>query len=586
MTPSEHRLPGFIELAELGSGAQGEVVLARHESGGGPVAIKYLAPGLLGDTAAWSVFRAEAQMLKRVDNPHVARLLDYLESPWGAAIILEAVPGRPLRKVLDEREGPLAPEAALATLKGSLLGLAAAHAAGVVHRDYKPANVLVQDDGQSKLIDFGVAVLTGQGGHAGTPAYMAPEQWAGEPATPATDLYAATCVFVECVTGEKPFGGTTLTELKTSHEEGFASFDRVPEPLRPLVRRGLTKSPGERVWNAYEFVGELETAAVQAYGPDWERRGLLALGVVAAAVVAAVPLALLSGALLTPGASATGAMAATTAGHVSAGLAQGATSVDTMAKAGTSASKGFLSKVGGTKGATGIGAVGVGAVIAAWYFWPGPSVGGTSHAGVHAYFTKPGVLLGQAHLPAAETPYIDLKYSVAPARAKTGTEVRIVEQFRARTPGSLYYTPSGERQCLGRGAKPPKTHWYQWGIGLDKDQLDAKSTEVLAFYRIPPAKKNEIPQKTANAKILPVRSETTDQHQPFVQAECATMSRWTTTIKIVLPGHRLLPPGKYLVTPRVPMKITTTLRGDEAIPPESAGATIDGTLPVIEVLDG
>lgn len=129
MTPREHRLPGFVELAELGAGAQGEVVLARHESGGGPVAIKYLAVNLLGNTEARNTFRTEAEMLKRVVNPHVAWLLDYLESPWGAAIVLEAVAG--LRKVLDEHDGPFTPEAALTTLKGSLLGLAAAHAVGI-----------------------------------------------------------------------------------------------------------------------------------------------------------------------------------------------------------------------------------------------------------------------------------------------------------------------------------------------------------------------------------------------------------------------------------------------------------------------
>ncbi|GAA1839843.1 serine/threonine-protein kinase [Actinomadura bangladeshensis] len=586
MTDREHRLPGFIELAELGTGAQGEVVLARHESGGGAVAIKYLAADLLGDTAARSVFREEAQMLKRVNNPHVARLLDYLESPWGAAIILEAVPGRALRKVLDELEGALAPEAALAILKGSLLGLAAAHSVGVVHRDYKPGNVLVQDDGQSKLIDFGIAVLTGQGGQAGTPAYMSPEQWAGGPATPATDLYAATCVFVECVTGKRPFTGATLAELKTAHEEGFTSFESISEPLRPLVQRGLARRPSDRIWNAYEFVSELESVAAQAYGPDWERRGFLALGAVAATVVTAAPLAMLGGALLTPGASATGTAASTALGHVATGLAQSATSVDVMAKTGASMSKGFLSKIGGAKGAAAIGVAGVGGVIAAWLLWPGPSVGGTSHAGVHAYFTKPGVLLGQAYLPASETPYIDFKYSLSPARAKTGTEVRLVEEFRGRTTGAVYYTPNGERQCLGHEAKPPKTHAYEWAIGLGKEQLDIESSDYMAFYRIPPAKRNDIPQKTTGAIILPVRSDTSGEQQPFVQAECATMSRWTTTSRIVLPDHDLLPPGTYLVAPHAPMKVTKTVREDEAIPPESAGARIDGTLPVIEVLDG
>ncbi|TDB71994.1 serine/threonine protein kinase, partial [Actinomadura sp. KC216] len=348
MTPRGHRLPGFVELAELGAGAQGVVVLARHESGAGPIAIKYLAPDLLGDPAARSVFRDEAAMLKRVMDPHVARLLDYLESPWGAAIVLEAVPGRSLRRILDDQQRPFTPEAALTTLKGSLLGLAAAHAVGVVHRDYKPANVLVQDDGQSKLIDFGVAVLAGQKGVAGTPAYMAPEQWTGGPATPATDLYAATCVFVECVSGEKPFRGTTLEDWRAAHTEGPLPLDGVPGPLRPLVERGLAKNPSARTWNANEFINELEAVAVRTYGPDWERRGYLALGATAAAVATSIPLGMLGSALLAPGASSTAAGAF--AGQASMGYAQGAASADFMAKGGASVSKGVLAKVGGTKG--------------------------------------------------------------------------------------------------------------------------------------------------------------------------------------------------------------------------------------------
>ena len=588
MMSSGHRLPGFVELAELGAGAQGEVVLARHESGGGPVAIKYLAAGLLGDTAARSTFRAEAQMLKRVVNPHVARLLEYLESPWGAAIILEAVAGRPLRRVLDEHEGPLTPEAALTTLKGSLLGLAAAHAVGVVHRDYKPANVLVQDDGQSKLIDFGVAVLTGQSGRAGTPAYMAPEQWAGEPATPATDLYAATCVFIECVTGEKPFRGPTLEALKAEHTHTTPPLEQVPEPLHPLVQRGMAKSPADRIWNAYEFVSELETIAVRTYGPDWERRGLLALGAVAATVATTIPLAVLGGALLAPGASSTAAGAATSgmAAPGAIGHAQGA-AADFIAETGTATSKGFLGKLGGTKGVTAIGGVGVGgAVIAAWLFWPGPDVGGTSHGGIHASFTRPDVLLGQANLPAAETPYMDFKYTLTPARAKAGTEVRIRLNFKARTPGGIYYTPSGERQCLGKDSNSPKVNGYDWSVGLSPEQLNTTSPDILAFYKVHPEKRKTVPQKTTNAIILPIRSYTTDKHQPWVPSECAIMSRWRTVYTIVLPEADLLPPATYQVTVTAPPKITKVLRNNTAIQPESAGATVEGTLPMIEVLDG
>ncbi|OLT33245.1 hypothetical protein BJF79_08180 [Actinomadura sp. CNU-125] len=129
-----------------------------------------------------------------------------MESERGVALIMEAVEGVTLKEVLA-RHGELAPEAALVVLKGSLLGLAAAHTVGVVHRDYKPANVMVPADGRSKLIDFGVAVAAGDASASGTPAYMAPEQWRGEAVSPATDVYAATCVFFECVTGRRPFAG-------------------------------------------------------------------------------------------------------------------------------------------------------------------------------------------------------------------------------------------------------------------------------------------------------------------------------------------------------------------------------------------
>src|SRR6201999_3221421 len=107
----------------------------------------------------------------------------------------ELVKGVSLHEIFVRR-GPTGPEAALAVLKGSLLGLAASHTLGIVHRDYKPENVLVDTAGNSKLAYFGVAVKSGKAtSAAGTPLYMAPEQWQGAPASPATDVYAATAVF-------------------------------------------------------------------------------------------------------------------------------------------------------------------------------------------------------------------------------------------------------------------------------------------------------------------------------------------------------------------------------------------------------
>lgn len=281
-------VPGWTHLRELGRGAAGRVVLARDDRTGRTAAVKYLSAELCADDRFREAFRAEARLLGALDSPYVARLYEYAEAGPGAAIVMELVDGIALHTLLRQ-EGATGPEPALAVLKGSLLGLAAAHAAGVVHRDYKPANVLVTTDGRSKLVDFGVAVRSGHGGGmVGTPSYMAPEQWSGAPVTPATDVYAATATFYECVTGTRPYTGTTTVELAVQHTEAPIPDEDVPEELRRLVRRGLAKSPAERPANALEFVTELESAAAAAYGRDWEERGQRKL----AALVALLPLLL------------------------------------------------------------------------------------------------------------------------------------------------------------------------------------------------------------------------------------------------------------------------------------------------------
>lgn len=266
-------VPGYSESLELGSGASGRVVLAVHEQSGVPVAVKYLSESLRTRPGFVHGFRAEAQLLGGLRSPHVVGLYEYVEAARGAAIVMELVDGVSLRTVL-KREGPLSPEAALLVLKGSLLGLADAHGVGVVHRDYKPENVLVSPEGMSKLVDFGIAVEAGlRAGVAGTPAYMAPEQWTGAPASPAGDVYASTATFFECLTGRKPYTGDHLAELALRHLEGAVPVEEVPEAVRSLVRRGLAKSPEDRPTDAAAFVAELEETAVAGYGDDWEERG-------------------------------------------------------------------------------------------------------------------------------------------------------------------------------------------------------------------------------------------------------------------------------------------------------------------------
>src|ERR1700678_1949672 len=237
----EWKVPGFTELKALGSGGVGDVVLARPDASGTFVAIKYLRPDLLSDPEFAGSFRAEAAVLAPLDDPNVVRLYEYAESPSGAAIVMELVEGVSLREILA-RQGQTTPEAALVVLQGSLLGLAAAHRRGVVHRDYKPENVLVAGDGASKLTDFGIAARAGDSPMAGgTLMYAPPEQFAGAPASPVGDVYAATATFYECLTGRPPFTGDTMERILYQHRFEPVPLDAVPPPLRPLMAAGLAK---------------------------------------------------------------------------------------------------------------------------------------------------------------------------------------------------------------------------------------------------------------------------------------------------------------------------------------------------------
>jgi hypothetical protein len=295
------QVPGYHPIRDLGEGSTGRVVLAVHVATETPVAIKYLSPRLLTDEEFLSRFRGEARVLAGLDNPNLVRFHEYIESlrrdapagspPRGAAIVMELVDGISLGRLLTN-VGPTGPEAALTVLKGSLLGLAAAHSVGVVHRDYKPGNILISGDGASKLADFGLAVRAGDNvPAAGTPVYMPPEQWSGRPVTPATDVYAATAVFFECLTGDRPYPGQTLPQLALAHRTAPVPVERVPEPLQRIIAHGLAKAVHDRPQSAAAFLDELETTALAAYGPNWEERGRNRLAELAALLALLFPLA-------------------------------------------------------------------------------------------------------------------------------------------------------------------------------------------------------------------------------------------------------------------------------------------------------
>lgn len=308
--PDGWRLPGYEHLRLLGSGAGGRVWLAAHRVSGTPVAVKYLTPHLHTAAEFREAYRAEAVLLAELDSPHVARLYEYVEGPAGAAIVMEAVEGGSLSELMRREGAAASPEAALSILKGSLLGLAAAHTVGVVHRDYKPGNVLVTPQGASKLVDFGIAARTDDRTVAGgTPPYMAPEQFHGAPASPAGDVYAATVTFFECVTGERPFPGTNAVELMAQHALGRIPDELAPEPVRGLIRWGMAKSPQDRPGDASLLLRELEVVARAGYGADWEERGRREL----AGLLALLPLLLLAG-LIESAPAVTTSIATTTLG--------------------------------------------------------------------------------------------------------------------------------------------------------------------------------------------------------------------------------------------------------------------------------
>jgi hypothetical protein len=279
-------VPGYTEVRTLGEGGFGKVVLATQDGPGTPVAIKYLHPDLLADQGHVDLFRAEARTLAGLDSPYVVRLFEYVRVPAGAAIVMELVEGVTLAKIL-ERHGKTTPEAALVVLYGSLLGLAAAHAKGVVHRDYKPANVLVNDQGASKLTDFGIAALAGgRPLPSGTLSYMPPEQFEGAAASPAADVYAATVTFYQCLAGRVPFDGRTATELYEQHKAADVPMGPVPERLQPVIARGLAKDPKYRPADAARLAAELRDVAAFGYGADWEDRGRSHLAETAALLLA------------------------------------------------------------------------------------------------------------------------------------------------------------------------------------------------------------------------------------------------------------------------------------------------------------
>lgn len=263
----------------LGHGGMGVVLTAVHEDLGRRVALKLLAPQLVGSPDMVARFRREAQALARLDSPHVVQVYDTGEHDGWLYISTQLIPDGDLTAFVEAR-GPLPAAEAIGLVDQVLAGLADAHAVGLVHRDVKPSNVLLRretDGVRAFLCDFGIAqaadvVNTEQTqGVIGTWAYLAPERFDGHPATERTDLYAVGCLLWFLVTGRLPYEGT-MVQLAVAHQSApvpqLPGADPWSHAVNQLLRRSMAKDPADRFASAPEMQSFLRSVrAVAEAGP-------------------------------------------------------------------------------------------------------------------------------------------------------------------------------------------------------------------------------------------------------------------------------------------------------------------------------
>ncbi|UTT53021.1 MULTISPECIES: protein kinase domain-containing protein [Microbacterium] len=245
---------GRYELqSRIAIGGMGEVWEATDHVIGRTVAIKILKDEYMGDPGFLERFRAEARHAALVNHEGIASVFDYGEENGSAYLVMELVPGEALSTVL-ERDGALSADKTLDIVAQTASALQAAHAAGLVHRDIKPGNLLITPDGRVKITDFGIAriadqvPLTATGQVMGTVQYLSPEQASGHPASPATDTYSLGIVAYECLAGKRPFTGESQVAIAMAqiNEQPPPLPPTVPIPVQNLVMAMIAKKPSDR----------------------------------------------------------------------------------------------------------------------------------------------------------------------------------------------------------------------------------------------------------------------------------------------------------------------------------------------------
>lgn len=269
---------GRYTLTErIAAGGMGEVWQAKDDILGRSVALKVLKSGLTDETGFTERFRNEARLSAALTHGNIAQVYDYGEDDGTAYLVMEYVPGRPLSKLIEER-APMSPIDTVEIVAQAASALQAAHKNGLIHRDVKPANILIDPDGTAKLTDFGIAraadavAMTKTGEVMGTAQYLAPEAAVGRPATGLSDVYALGVVAYEMLAGRRPFEADTAVALALAHvnEPPPPLPPYVPPTIRAVVHASLEKDPRRRPQSAAEF-GRAMRQALR----DADRMGML-----------------------------------------------------------------------------------------------------------------------------------------------------------------------------------------------------------------------------------------------------------------------------------------------------------------------
>ncbi|MEV5705836.1 serine/threonine-protein kinase [Actinoallomurus sp. NPDC052274] len=277
----------YVLDERLAVGGMGEVWKATDRLLGRPVAVKLLKQQYLDDETFRGRFRAEARFAAALQHSGIAQVFDYGEQDDLAYLVMELVAGETLSQILA-RDGRLSADATLDLVGQAARALHVAHSAGIIHRDIKPGNLMVTDDGTVKITDFGIArsgdsSMTQTGMVMGTAQYVSPEQATGKKVTPAADLYSLGVVAYECLAGGPPFVADTPVALALKHvrEEPPALPSSVSPAVRGLVSAMLAKHPDDRPRSAAQIaegayairhslgVGDADAAEETALAHGW-----------------------------------------------------------------------------------------------------------------------------------------------------------------------------------------------------------------------------------------------------------------------------------------------------------------------------